>query len=41
MQSNANIHWYNRIHKDMQVDMDLHKYAKVYKVDIPGYTQIY
>ena len=25
----------------MQVHMDIHKYAKVYEIDIPWYTQIY
>ena len=25
----------------MQVHMDIHKYAKVYKVDIPGFTKVY
>ena len=25
----------------MQVHMDIHKCVQVYKVDIPGYTQIY
>ena len=25
----------------MQVHMKIHKFVKVYKVDIPGYTKIY
>ena len=25
----------------MRVDMDIHKFVKAYKVDIPGYIQIY
>ena len=25
----------------MQVHMNIHKFVKAYKVDIPGYTQIY
>ena len=25
----------------MQVHVDIHKFVKVYKVDIPGYTKIY
>ena len=30
-----------RILEYIQVQMDIHKFVKAYKVDIPGYTKIY
>ena len=32
---------YVGIQKYMQVHAGIHKYTKVYKVDIPGYTRVY